>query len=127
MSRRALSDVIRKYSDAPLVWGDTDCIHFGLEAAHAAGGADHRAMIPNYRTERGALRALRKLPHPTLEGMFDAHLTRVPSAFARPGDVALLHQPPFDCVGVVVGADALFKTDSGVLRYPARELKIWRV
>jgi hypothetical protein len=56
----------------------------------------------------------------------DAHAKPIKTAQAMPGDIALLPQAPIDCVGVVVGAEALFLTSGGMLRYPLADLHVWR-
>ena len=126
----ALSSVVRKYEAAMaaggVVWGSLDCLHFGLEAAAACGRRDLRPLIPSYSNQLGAIRALRRMGYGCLMDALDAHATPVNGARALAGDIALLPQAPLDCVGVVVGADALFLAPDGFLRVPARGLFVWR-
>lgn len=126
MTSKSISAVIRKYQTEPFEWGRVDCIHFGLEAAAAAGRRDLRSMIPAYSTAIEAMRVLRGLPWPSLIEALDANATPIPSARALPGDVAYLDVAPMGALGTVISADALFLSAEGTLRMPVSGLMIWR-
>ena len=60
-----------------------------LDCAHAAGGRDLTDLLPDYRSEAEAMRALAAAGFVSLAAMMDAHGRRVPSTFARAGMIAL--------------------------------------
>ena len=125
-SSETLSQVLRRYErDRELVWGRSDCVHFAFDAA-AAAGRDARSVIPQYDSEIGALRRLRKWGG--LIDFMDAHARKIRAIDARPGDIAYFDIPPIGALGVVVGPFAVFRSsDLGLLRLPLDRLQLWRV
>lgn len=134
MSRnRELARVIRDYDERSRalgafgVWGESDCLHFAVDAARAAGRSDLRARLPNYSTELGARRALKRLGFETLTDLMDDWAQRIPSARALPGDITFEPAPGLGAFGVVVGADAVFLAEGGGLwRAPIAGRFVWR-
>lgn len=131
MAGAALSGVLRKYERAlaengDVVWGEFDCLRFGIEAAAAVGRRDLLPMVPNYSTPIGAMRALRKMGFASIMEAMDAHATPISGARAMPGDIAYFDQPPMGMIGVVIGADAVFLHAEGFVRVRAAELCCWR-
>lgn len=125
----SLSAVIRDRSLFAGVWGESDCLHWALTAARAAGGRDLTNLIPRtYRTRMGALRTLTRMGFRTLADALDAHAQPIPSSRARPGDVCMIGDGRIGACGIVVGADALFFDGKGGLsRFPVRGLRVWRL
>lgn len=131
MSARAVSAVIRKYAEhladgGGVVWGSIDCLHFGLEAHHAAGNADLRPLLSSYDSPLSAFRALRSKGHLSLISALNANATPIPASSARVGDVAYLSSTGLGCIGVVVGGESLFLVDGGLVRRATAPLFIWR-
>jgi hypothetical protein len=118
--------VLRKYASAPVVWGKTDCLHFGLEGHAAAGNRDLRPKLPRYSTFLGASRALTRLGFPSLFEALDAFATPIRRTEARTGDIAFQVQKPIGAVGVVVGPTAFFMGDGQLRRLPLNDLFFWR-
>lgn len=108
-------------------WGEGDCLHFALSAAAEAGRRNLLGEIPRYKTRLGALRALTRLGFRSLSDALDFHCTRIPSARSRPFDIAMMDPDSrLGACGIVLGPDALFLSESGVIRMPVRGLRVWR-
>ena len=122
-----LRECLAAYEFAHGVWGESDCLIWALACAHAAGGGDHRGRIPHYRTRLGALRALKRCGFGSLEEALNAHLTPIPAAEARAGDIALAAgDQGFPALGVVIGRDTLFLDARGYRAMPTLSFPVWK-
>lgn len=81
------------------------CLHLLREQMLAFGYSPPE--IPTFADAQGARRALRKAGHRTLKGLLDKHLSPIPAAQMRVGDVALVHGEPFDAVMLSAGGKLL--------------------
>lgn len=124
---RTLSNVLTRPEFWRGEWGVSDCLHWALTAAAAAGGQDLTPQIPRYRTRIGALRALTRMGFRTAAEALDHFAERIPSSRARPGNVCMTGEGRLGAFGVVIGADALFLSANGLSRLPVRGLPCWRV
>lgn len=90
--RERLTSALAPFYNAPFSWGTHDCaLGLACTVVEALTGADLREGWPPYRTEAGALRALRKRGFSSLEEAVAAELPEALSKLsARTGDVALL-------------------------------------
>jgi hypothetical protein len=121
-----LAEYIASKAETPFAWGEHDCMAFSMGAVHVITGEDY--FVPyrgQYDTKLGAARALREIGAGTLEATVDDKFTPLPGvAFAQRGDLALWR----GCVGVVMGALAIFVGEDGTERIPTLETeKAWRV
>ncbi|TDT94554.1 hypothetical protein DFO45_2304 [Azorhizobium sp. AG788] len=112
-----LAAVIARHDALPFEWGTSDCLSFPADVVEAITGAS--VDRPAYRSQRGALRALRRLgaadPHEALAQRF----TEIPPAFAATGDLAaIIGDDGAKSGGVVVGALIYVKAPQGLGRLP---------
>lgn len=125
-----LNALIADRRRAAFAWGRHDCALWGADVVAALTGEDFGAPFRGiYDDAAGAALALRAHGAGTLVKTFDAHLPRMPIAFARRGDlVKAVSEDRGGAIGVVVGSDALFVHDLGLVRAPrARWTLAWRV
>lgn len=122
----SISAVIEKFERASFAWGEVDCALFAFEGALAAGGADLRRALPRYSSAAGALRCLRARGCVTLADFVGQHAREIGPAQAMPGDVAWIADGGMGCLGLVVGADALFLSPAGLVRRPILQCRVWR-
>lgn len=121
---RALVDTRRS---TPFAWGAQDCCSFALDALAACRG--HRPALPGWRTERGAVRVLRRLGG--MAGAADALAgPRIAPALAQRGDVVLVSQPGLfgTALAVCMGPVAYAAGAEGLVRVPrALWQQAWRI
>lgn len=86
---RALSATMQKFAGTEMVLGTSDCVQ--LVRFHLVK-MGHRGLPkpPPYSSPAGVTKALKALGFDNLEGLFDSLLERIPPAFMRPGDIALV-------------------------------------
>lgn len=121
-----IADRIRR----PFEWGGHDCALWGADAVAAITGEDFGAAFRgSYDDASGAARALRNHGAGTLVRTFDRHLPRMHRAFARRGDLVKAKATDRGgAIGVVIGGDALFVDDLGLIRIPRAGWTLaWRV
>lgn len=125
--RVAFADAITRLRRRPMVWGASDCCLSSADLAHAICGQDLAAPLRGYSTPEGALKALRKLGHDSVESYLDSILPRC----ARPlaGDFVLIPQPPLDLVLIADGrGQAWGQGEAGLERTPIpANAKFWRL
>lgn len=103
---RVTKEIADSFRGKPLDFAKgVTCIHM-LHAHMTAFGYSPPA-VPEFETELGAKRALRKMGHRTLKGLLNRLLTPIPPAMMRVGDVALLPGAPFDAVLLNAGGGKL--------------------
>ncbi|HEY1605627.1 MAG TPA: hypothetical protein VGF77_08500 [Allosphingosinicella sp.] len=85
----ALAKTEARYRGRALDFREVDCLRM-LRAHLVAMGHKGLAPLPRYATPEGALRALRRTGHETLESLLDTLLPRIAPAAMLPGDVALM-------------------------------------
>lgn len=127
-----LDALIRARRREPFRWGAHDCALWGADVAAALTGADFGAPFRGrYSDAEGAARALREHGAGTMVATFDRHLRRVRPALARRGDLVKARrspEAPRGAIGVVIGADALFVGDEGLVRLGRAHWTIgWRI
>ncbi|MBL4692498.1 MAG: hypothetical protein JKY92_04135 [Magnetovibrio sp.] len=123
MDRTALVlSIIEDELAKPYAYGQSDCFSLACRLVDGLTGSDHfETYGSNYKTLKGAQRALRKQGHKSLVDFWTEHLTPVVPAMAQTGDLAILH---FDgekrgqehcaiCVGKFVT-----KTETGRALFP---------
>ncbi|WP_300009666.1 hypothetical protein [uncultured Roseobacter sp.] len=116
---RALVEVCHAWRDRPFAWGSADCLHFCIACERAMTGASVLDGFPNYRTERGGYRHMRKMGFRDIPSFIDSKFSRVPVAAARRGDWVMLAQKTGPAFGVVVGRDVAVMSETGLSYYPA--------
>lgn len=107
-----LADYISARLSMPFKWGQNDCVCFAVGWQELATGRDILSAYRPWRTEREALRNIKRPGG--LERLFDAHFTRIEPNYAKDGDLALVDGTAYLFSGswvVSVGKDGLiFKT-----------------
>lgn len=121
-----LHAVVDEHRNGPgFEWGQYDCAVLFSDAVWAMTDVDPFAAFGQWRSERGALKALAKTGHNTVRDFIAAEFTEIAPSFARRGDVgfseptATLTSP-----AVVVGAEAVSWTESGWLVLPLSSLVV---
>jgi len=103
-----------KYLGRGFSWGHVDCLHMFRHHAVAFNHACPR--IPKYKNAIGALRALKREGHESLETLVDSMLPRITPAAMLVGDVALMESPeenPLDAIVISVGGNVMGWHESG--------------
>jgi hypothetical protein len=132
---RRTEAVVMRYRGRPFDWAKArTCVHLARAQMRALG---HRPPpIPQFRSERGALTALRKSGYEDMAAMFDAMLPRIAPASMWLGDLALLRGcEAFDAVVISAGAVGgkligyhLDHLDQGVISIvPVEFIGAWRL
>lgn len=101
---RRTEAVVARYRGRPFDWANArTCIHLARAQMRALG---HRPPpIPTFRSERGAMTALRKSGFDDMAAMLDSMLPRIAPASMWLGDLALLRAaPPFGSIMICAGA-----------------------
>jgi hypothetical protein len=111
----------------PFVWGQRDCATWVADWRHAVTGQDAaRAWRGRYKTERGALRAIRRAGFSDMADWVDSIAGgRLPSPLlAQRGDVAMVQ----GALGIVVGSRVAALSPQGVVMLPLSDaVAAWRV
>ncbi len=103
----ATEKVVARFRNRPFDWKDrATCIHLARAQARAMG---HKPpAIPDFRSARGGLTALRATGHETLEALLDSMFQRIAPAAMLVGDLAVAPAPePFGCAVGIWGGSAL--------------------
>ena len=110
----------------PFAWGQHDCCLFVCDAIQAMTGHDPAAGLRTYRTERGALRVLKR--HGGVAGVADARLgPRVPVLAAQVGDAGLVTLDERDSLALCAGSHWLATGLQGLIPLPLEVANIaWR-
>lgn len=81
-----------RFSARPRKWGSADCIAMGR--FHLAKAGVTVPAMPQYKSLKGALTALKRRGCDTLEQLVDTlGLERIPAAMMRMGDIAVFPHP----------------------------------
>lgn len=108
-------------------WGVHDCATWVSDWRQIATGQDAAiAWRGKYRTERGALRQIKKAGFDTMPDWVDSILgDRLASPLmAQRGDIALVQ----DALGIVTGAEIAALSPDGLVMFPLTEAQMaWRV
>lgn len=78
-----------KYRGRPLDWVNADCMRM-LRSHLVAMGHKGLPPLPRYSTAAGAVRALRRTRHETLQSLLDTMLPRIAPAAMLMGDIVLM-------------------------------------
>lgn len=125
-----LNHMVNNNKERPFKWGSWDCCLFAAEAVKAMTGEDLASDLRGrYRTELGALRAIKKVGCNSIEELLDSRLnTETPRLLACRGDVALVDRPGGDAAGIIYGAGILVVTREGMQQIPlSLAKKVWSV
>ncbi|MBA5779502.1 hypothetical protein H2509_20420 [Stappia sp. F7233] len=123
-----LIEAVQQHAERPFSWGGTDggtdCFMLAMDAAKAVTGTDPYAdERGRYKTRIGALRRFRKRGFGWLEDAFAAVFEPVPVPLAQRGDIGLVEADGQDCAVVVIGAEAVGKSERGTIRVPVKTLR----
>jgi hypothetical protein len=121
-----LWDYIDAAKDQPFVWGTRDCATWVADWRCIITGQDAaQAWRGRYRTERGALRAIRRAGFASIEEWVDSIAPRLPGPLlAQRGDVAMVQ----GALGIVTGAQIAALSPGGLVFVPLTDAEMaWRV
>lgn len=104
---RRTEGVVAKYRHKPFAWRERrTCVHLARTQMRAMG--HQPPPIPDIRSARGAMTALRKQGHDTLESLLDSMLPRIAVLEMWPGDLAMVPgEPPFEALAIYAGGGTL--------------------
>ncbi|OLF81284.1 hypothetical protein AWH62_01000 [Maricaulis sp. W15] len=130
--QRAAQAALDSFLGRPQTWGRHDCAKLIGFTLHQLGVGLPLMKGVRYRSEAGAIRALRRLDLPGLaEGVDQAGLTRIAPARAWLADIVALPAPePFGASLMInVGNGRLLGLNDGhfVVLQPTQYLAAWRV
>lgn len=103
----ATQEVIDRFRHRPFDWSKrATCIHLARAQLRALG---HRPpVVPDFRSPVGAMTALKKTGHDSLESLLDAMLPRIAPLAMVVGDLALVPGAgPFDALAISAGGTLL--------------------
>jgi hypothetical protein len=125
----ALVEVIEAARAAPFVWGVHDCSLFSADCVKAMTGEDRAEWRGKYKTARGAEKHIKRYGGMDAVAAIVFGGEAIPPLMAQRGDGVLLETEHGPCLGICLGADAVFVTlQDGLQFYPtARCSKAWRV
>lgn len=113
--------------DLPFEWGVHDCATWVADWRQVATGQDAaQAWRGQYRTERGALRQIKRAGFDTMPEWVDSILgDRLTSPLmAQRGDIALVR----DALGIVTGDEVVALSPDGAVAFPLTDAQMaWRV
>lgn len=122
-----LFDYVGKAASLPFEWGVHDCATWVSDWRQIATGQDAAiAWRGKYRTERGALRQIKRAGFDTMPEWVDSILgDRLASPLlAQRGDIALVQ----DALGIVTGAEVAALSPDGLVTFPLTDAQMaWRV
>lgn len=122
-----LWDYIDAARDTPFEWGRNDCATWVADWRALITGQDAAsAWRGKYKTERGALRQIKRAGFKTMPDWVDSILgARLKTPLlARRGDIALVQ----DALGIVTGAQVAALSPEGVVFFRLDEAQAaWRV
>lgn len=115
----------------PFVWGQHDCLTWAFDVRAAITGQPSLAdqWRGRYRTEKGALRLIRRFGHADLVAGLLAELGQPLASplMARRGDIAM-SRDAFPVVAIVLGAQVTAPGPDGPATFPLRDAAMaWRV
>ncbi|TPK19188.1 hypothetical protein [Mesorhizobium sp. B2-5-12] len=123
---RRLARLVSSITDAPGVWGESDCLLTAAAGIEAITGED--IMAPwrgRYTTEVGAARLMRKEGCENVEDVLGKFfgLPTIGRLLARRGDVAVVEQGGVLCAGFVCDRGFLARTETGRTFLPQTAIK----
>ncbi len=125
---RSFVAIMARHVATPFAWTpDAHCLAAPAELCLAMTGVDPMRGFRRYRTETGALRAMKAAGFGTVEDALAATFLEIPKLLARRGDCGVLAQEvdsrPWLTSFVVMGAMAVGKTERGPVYVPVEALK----
>lgn len=126
-----LDAVVSEHSTADFAWGRYDCATLWIDVVAALTGVDPSSEFQRWRTQHGALRALKARGFDSVSAYVDGILPRVAAAKASRGDLAFPADAwlgPLTSPAVVMGAEAVSRSPQGWVAIPrARLVTFYRV
>lgn len=109
---------IDAFDGQPAAFGRADCVRRAAFVAKRLGHPVSVLKLGSYSTERGAIRAMRKLGHRSLIEAMDERFERIAAASRWPGDiVALPSDDAFGCsLAIALSNGVLLSQVDGVCR-----------
>ncbi len=99
----SLANILDAARSTPFEWGKHDCTLFALRCADAVWGTDVEAKHSGkYKTARGAAGRVKRLGGFS-KALQNEGFARVPTLFAKRGDLAVVEQDGREALAVVVG------------------------
>lgn len=118
-----LAEVVREHALAPFAWGRYDCATLWVEAIAAMTGFDAAAGFSAWRTERGALTALRRRGFASVADYVATLAPRVAPARAGRGDLGFPADPaPLMSPAIILGAEAVSRNEYAWIVLPRSRL-----
>ncbi|WP_114283670.1 DUF6950 family protein [Candidatus Halocynthiibacter alkanivorans] len=127
---RLLLDELACWQGVQFIWGRTDCLSMCIACERAVTGESRFAGLPHYSSEFGALLGLKRLGHSSVEDLVSATLPGISVLAAGRGDWVMRDTDALapGAFGVVVGRNAAFLSESGLIYLPAQSVRLaWSI
>jgi len=121
---------VARFLPARYALGQADCVRMAAWHAKAMGHKVSLAKAGSYRTEAGAIAALKRVGFDTLEAALDARFDRIAPAAAWVGDIIALPSPfVFPALAIVLANNAVLHVlgDGFAVSRPQEFAGAWRV
>ncbi len=125
-----LARELERWRGVAFVWGQTDCLSMCRAAERAVTGRSSFSDLPGYDSEFGALLGLKRLGHSSVEELVSARLPGISVLAAGRGDWVMQDTDGLTpgAFGVVVGRNAAFLSESGLIYLPAQSVRLaWSI
>jgi hypothetical protein len=108
----ATQKTIDTFLNVEFEWGTADCAQLAARHVEALGIPSRLSEAPNYKTERGARRALTVLDVKSMEGLVESHgFASIAPASALVGDIVGFpggtNEKPWTALGIYCGGDRI--------------------
>ena len=115
-----LMEVVQTHRRQPFAWGAYDCATFFNDAVDAVAGFRPLVAHMPWDSEQAAARRLIAAGYRDMAEFCRTFFPEIPPAHARRGDVGFADvRHALSCPAVIVGAEAVTRTESGWLTLPA--------
>lgn len=109
--------------DGTIWWGQYDCGTIFSDAVWGMTDVDPIEELGRWTSEQSAMRAMLSSGHRSMKDYLDTKFDQVPVAHARRGDVGYPAEIfPLSCPSVIVGAEAVSRTQDGWIVFPTSKL-----
>lgn len=114
-----LIETLEGFSGVGFKWGTADCMQLALACSEAMTGIVTYPNAHGYKTERGALRVLKKHGFDNCEQAIEAAFDEKPVIMAGRGDIGIIDTPEGPAALVCVGNQFVgISPDSGFIYLP---------
>lgn len=119
----ALNFAVSEHRKHAFKWGQWDCATFFSDAIVGVCGTDPFAGIMRWHSERDAIKSMLCAGYKSVQAFLDERLPRIAPSAAQRGDCGYTRAVGvLSCPLVIVGAQAVSRTEHGWIMVPASSL-----